>query len=219
MLVRVLAMTLCLCLYVVCMSQIGVLSKWINGSNCFLHGSFFRPILHCVVKKFRYLQKWGYFFLEPCPKLRKFCFDISTVEACYRLSSKKVNSPSVIYWTVVGHLSWQYLRAPIVDRCSLSQWSSSSAYSTIPSRGSVSDSWYLFYVSMYTRFKACEYNAYSWMLCRHAFSVTSHRFCSIVVSVHVHIALPLLRYEYDMQSLIMNRPRHAQTYKSLAAAT
>ena len=33
------------------------------------HGSFFPPILHCVLRKFRYLQELGYFSLELCSKL------------------------------------------------------------------------------------------------------------------------------------------------------
>jgi len=72
----------------------------------------------------------------------EFCFGISIVEMCYRLSTRKVDAPSVINWTVVGQLSWQYLRAPTLDPCSL-QWSPGSVYSTIPSRGSIGDSWYL----------------------------------------------------------------------------
>ena len=54
-----------------------------------------------------------------------------------------MDAQSVINWTVVDQLSWQYLRAPTLDRCSLSRRSSSSVYSTILSRGSISDSWYL----------------------------------------------------------------------------
>ena len=54
-----------------------------------------------------------------------------------------MDAQRVINWTIVGQLSWQYVRAPTLDRCSLSQWSSSSVYSTIQSRGSISDSWYL----------------------------------------------------------------------------
>jgi len=61
-----------------------------------------------------------------------------------------VDAPSVINWTVVGQLSWQYFRAPTLYRCTLSQWSLrsvySTVYSTIPSLGSISDSWYLFSV-------------------------------------------------------------------------
>ena len=43
---------------------------------------------------------------------------------------------SMINWTVVGQLSWQYRRR---STASLSQWSSSSVYSTISSCGSISD--------------------------------------------------------------------------------
>ena len=37
--------------------------------------------------------------------LRKFCHGISIVEACYQLSSRKVDAQSVIDWAVVGQLS------------------------------------------------------------------------------------------------------------------
>jgi len=49
--------------------------------------------------------------------LWKFRHDRSIVETCYQLSSTKVDAQSVINWTVVGQLSWQYLRAPTVDGC------------------------------------------------------------------------------------------------------
>ena len=55
MLVRVLAMALCLCLSV-CLSQVGVLSKWSDLAGSW-HVGFFRPILYCDVRKFRYVQK------------------------------------------------------------------------------------------------------------------------------------------------------------------
>ena len=44
-LARVLAMTLCLCM---CLSQVGVLSKRLDGSSWFWRGGFFWLILHCV---------------------------------------------------------------------------------------------------------------------------------------------------------------------------
>ena len=67
MLARV-AMAQCLCL---CLSQVGVLSKWMDGSSWFLaYIGFFRPILHCVIRKFRYLQKLMYFPPELCHKFR-----------------------------------------------------------------------------------------------------------------------------------------------------
>ena len=47
--------------------------------------------------------------------------------------SKKCTTQSTFF---PGRLSWQYLRVPTLGRCSLSQWSSSSVYSTRdPSRG------------------------------------------------------------------------------------
>ena len=39
------------------LSQVGVLSSRLNKSSWFWHGSFLRPILHCVIRKFRYRQK------------------------------------------------------------------------------------------------------------------------------------------------------------------
>jgi len=80
--------------------------------------------------------------LQTLSKFRKFRHGISIVERCYQLSSRKVVAQSVINWTGIGQLNWQYLRAPTLDRCSLSQWWSSSVHSTISSRGSVTDSWY-----------------------------------------------------------------------------
>jgi len=35
----------------------------------------------------------------------EFCFGISIVEMCYRLSTRKMDAPSVINWTVVDQLS------------------------------------------------------------------------------------------------------------------
>ena len=64
---------------------------------------------------------------------------------CCQLSSTKADAQSVINWAVVGQVSWQYLRAPTLECCSLSQRSSSSVYSTIKSRGFISDSGYLFF--------------------------------------------------------------------------
>jgi len=63
---------------------------------------------------------------------KKFHHYRSIVEMCYQLSLTQVNDQSVIDWTVVDQQSWQlYLRVPTVDR----QVTSSSVYSTIPSRG------------------------------------------------------------------------------------
>ena len=44
-------------------------NDWTNRAD-FWFGGFFLPVPHCVVRKFGYLQKLGYFRLELCPKLR-----------------------------------------------------------------------------------------------------------------------------------------------------
>jgi len=77
----------------VCLSQVGVLSKWLNESYCFLHGRFLRPILHSV-RKFRYLQKYGYFPLELCSKL----LTKKNFVTAYR-SSKRVTNWARERWT------------------------------------------------------------------------------------------------------------------------
>jgi len=74
--------------------------------------------------------------------LRKFRHGISIVKTCYQPSSTKVNAQSLINWAI-GKLIWQYLRR---STSSLSHCSSTSVYSTIPSRDFISDSWCLFYV-------------------------------------------------------------------------
>ena len=71
-----------------------------------------------------------------------FGHGISIVKTCYQPSSTKVNAQSLISWAI-GKLIWQYLRR---STSSLSHCSSTSVYSTIPSRDFISDSWYLFYV-------------------------------------------------------------------------
>ena len=92
----------------------------------FWHRGFLLSILHCVKGNSGILKNKGNFLWNFVPNVpnsghRKFCFGISIFETCYRLSSTQ---------SVTG-LSWQYLRAPTLDRCSLSQWSSSSVCRTI----------------------------------------------------------------------------------------
>jgi len=59
------AMAMCLSVFVcVCHS-----SKRLNKSSWFLARGFLPPILHCVQRKFGYLQKYGYFPMKLCPKL------------------------------------------------------------------------------------------------------------------------------------------------------
>jgi len=49
--------------------QVSVLPKRMNESGWFWLDSYLRPILHCVIRKFTHLQKWGYFHLDICSKL------------------------------------------------------------------------------------------------------------------------------------------------------
>jgi len=100
----VLALGLCLsvCLFV-CPLQVGVLSKRMNESSWFCRVSFLPPVLHCVKRKFGYLQNKGTslwnFFLNS--RLGKFRHGISIVVTCYQLSSRKVDAQSVINWAIL----------------------------------------------------------------------------------------------------------------------
>jgi len=87
-LARLLAIRPCVCPSVsVCLSQVGVLSKRLNESSWFLGmGASFPHILHSVIRKFGYLQKYENFV--PNSGLRKFCFSMSIVETCCQLSLK-----------------------------------------------------------------------------------------------------------------------------------
>jgi len=91
----------------VCPSQVGVLLKRLNESSFFLRVSFLPPVLHCVNRKFGYLQNKGTslcnFVLNA--GLRKLRHGISIVETCYQLSSRKLDAKSVINWAAVGQLS------------------------------------------------------------------------------------------------------------------
>ena len=90
------------CLFV-CPLQVGVLSKRMNESSWFCRVSFLPPVLHCVKRKFGYLQNKGTslwnFFLNS--RLGKFRHGISIVVTCYQLSSRKVDAQSVINWAIL----------------------------------------------------------------------------------------------------------------------
>jgi len=144
MLARVLATSLCLS---VCHKSEFCWKGWTNWAG-FWHGSFLRPIINCVIRKFAYLQKSR---VLPFGTLLQ-TLDLENFAMAYRLSkcvidlAREVDAPtSMINWTVVGQLDWQYLRAPTLDCASLSQWLSSSVYSMILLHGSISDRWYLWY--------------------------------------------------------------------------
>jgi len=114
MLARVLAMGLCpsVCLRPsIRPSQVGVLSKQLQESGWFLTRMFLSnsPTLRC--KEIRVSLKIMILPSRTLPQhsgFRKFRHDRSIVETCYQLSSTKVDAQSVINWTVVGQLSWQY---------------------------------------------------------------------------------------------------------------
>jgi len=105
-----------------------------------------------VICKNKGTSLWNF---APNSGFRQFRHGISIVETCYQLSSKKVDAQNVINWSVVGQLSWQYLRAPTLDHYSSSHRSSSAVYSTILSYGSISDSWYLVQDLSYKKFLHC----------------------------------------------------------------
>jgi len=55
-----------------------------------LHEGFFRPVLHCVLRKLIYLQKYGYFLLELFSKPRKkILHGISIVERAIDLARER----------------------------------------------------------------------------------------------------------------------------------
>ena len=83
--------SVCLC---VCLSQVGVLVKWLDGSSWFLA---WRLVLTCPTLYFKEIRvSTKIRVLELFPKLRS-----STCQ----LSWRKVSAQSVINWTVVCQLS------------------------------------------------------------------------------------------------------------------
>ena len=92
MLVRVLAMALCLC-----PSQVGVLSKRPNKSGWFLAWELLSTYtLHCIIRKLGYLQNKGTCLWNSAPNSRFRNFfarhDRSIEEMCYQVSSTKVHA-------------------------------------------------------------------------------------------------------------------------------
>jgi len=69
--------------------------------------SFLRPILYTVLQgNLGIFENKGtsYWNFAPNSGLGKFRHSVSIVEACYQLSSRKVDAQGVINWTVVGQL-------------------------------------------------------------------------------------------------------------------
>jgi len=131
---------LCLCL-----SQVGVLLKWLNNLGWF-HAwkllSTYRTLCFkeiWVPPEIRVHPSRTSCSLEPHPSCpyswhRKFCHYRSSLKclinlAWHRSSVNKVDNTSKRRQSTAG----------------LSQWSSSSVYNTIPSHGFISDNWYLFH--------------------------------------------------------------------------
>jgi len=123
-------MSLCLCLSV-SLSQVGVLSKRLNESGWFLAWELpsTYPTFYCkeiqVSSKIRVLPTGTF---APNSGIRKVRHRISIVEACYQLTSRKVDAQSVINWAVVGQLRRSTARVYHMQ-------SSSSVYCTIQWRG------------------------------------------------------------------------------------
>ena len=90
----------------VCHKWVFYRNGWTNRAG-FWRVSFLPPVLHCVTRKFCYLQNKGTSFWNFVLKsgLRKFRHGISIVETCYQLGSRKVDAQSVINRAVVGQLS------------------------------------------------------------------------------------------------------------------
>jgi len=93
----------------VCLSQVGVLLKWLDGSSSFLAWRLlstspalcFNEIQVCT--KIRVLPSGTFLWtldldISPRPVIDR--------QTCYQLSSRKVDVDSVINWTVVCQLSW-----------------------------------------------------------------------------------------------------------------
>ena len=107
MLARVLVMALCPCLSLsVCLLQVGVLSKWLNESSWFWHGSF-SPLSYTVLKE-----------IQVSPKIKVLANDKISIYLSRTLDFEKILLPyidhrnvtstyldSVINWTVVCQLS------------------------------------------------------------------------------------------------------------------
>jgi len=164
MLARVLAMALCPSVSVsvcICLSQVGVLSKRMNESSWFLARELLSTSALGVLNDYA-LYKSAHSLTHStyptlCYKKNRVSpsrtlprsldlWNFATISRSskyyYQLSSTKLDAEIVINWTIAGHLSWQYLRATTLDRCGLTQWSSSSVYSKILSRGFISYNWY-----------------------------------------------------------------------------
>jgi len=81
----------------VCLSHAGIVSKWLEESSWFSAWRLIPPILHCVIRKFEYLQKLGYFHRQLCPNsgLEKFAMAIRS--RCQQYSSSSSSTVDDTY--------------------------------------------------------------------------------------------------------------------------
>ena len=99
-----------------CHKSVFCRNRWTNQA-VFGMGAFFHPSYTVLKGNSGISKNKGTFLWNFVPNswLRNFRSVILIVEMCYRLSSTKLDAQSMINWTVIGHLSWQYLRAPTLD--------------------------------------------------------------------------------------------------------
>ena len=116
----------CLCLSTVSVSCQNV---WMDRAG-FWCGGFLCPILHCISRNSGVLQK-EYFPQELYPKISGLGENLMLSQSVVSLARQRWRMLTAINWTIIGQLTWQYLQRSMA---SLSHWSSTSVYSTIPSR-------------------------------------------------------------------------------------
>ena len=89
----------------VCLSQVDVLWKRMNESSWF--DRFLPPILHCVKRKFGYLQNKGTSLelLFQTPDLKIFASAYRSSKRVIDLARQGDDAQSVINWDLVGQLS------------------------------------------------------------------------------------------------------------------
>ena len=125
----------CVCLSVT--SRCSVKTDGRNNLFFLVGGGFFRPVLHYLLRKFRYLQKQGY--LELFSKLWTYKILPRHID---RRRTRKMDAHSVINWDRRRRQSTKSIIPPSSDARPL-QFIAQIAkpvYSTILSRGSINDS-------------------------------------------------------------------------------
>ena len=98
-----------ICLFIrpfVCLSQVGIVSKRLNRAG-FCYGGFLRPVPHCVMRKFGYLQNKGtsLWNLSQTPDLENFA--TASQQRCQQKSSSSSMIEFVDTYTTVDE-SWLF---------------------------------------------------------------------------------------------------------------